>query len=84
MVVAAFADQAGVLSTPQGAFYAFPKVPADRSDEDWARQLLHEHGVAVVPGSAFGTSGAGHVRLSYACGRDDLERGLTAMRGLLG
>lgn len=83
MVVAAFADQTGVLSTPQGAFYAYPKVPVDRSDEEWARQLLHEHGVAVVPGSAFGTCGAGHVRLSYACGRADLERGLTAMRGLL-
>lgn len=80
MVVAAFADQPDMLCTPQGAFYAFPKVPAGRSDEEWARQLLHEHGVAVVPGSAFGTSGVGHVRLSYACGQVDLERGLTAMR----
>ena len=80
MVVAAFADQPGMLVAPQGAFYAFPKVPAGQTADGWARHLLQTHGVAIVPGDAFGEYGSGYVRLSYACGRADLEHGLAAMR----
>lgn len=82
LVVNAFADQPGALVTPQGAFYAFPKVPEGTSSDQWARRLLQQGGVAVVPGDAFGESGAGYVRLSYACGRTDLEHGLAVMREL--
>jgi aspartate/methionine/tyrosine aminotransferase len=80
MVIAAFDDLPDALVAPQGAFYAFPKVAEGRSADDWARHLLQEHGVAVVPGSAFGTSGEGYLRISYACGRPDVERGLAAIR----
>jgi len=59
---------------PQGAFYAFPSIEVTGlSDEDFAEQLLKEHKVAVVPGSAFGESGKGHIRCSYATSRENLS-----------
>jgi aminotransferase len=53
---------------PMGAFYCFPEVSSATglSAEDFAQQLLAEEHVAVVPGEAFGPSGAGHVRACYA------------------
>ncbi len=61
----------------QGAFYAFPDVTSyGLSDDDLADRLLVEAGVAVVPGSAFGPGGAGHVRISYATDYDRLAIGL--------
>jgi aminotransferase len=52
---------------PQGAFYVFPCVKAlGTSDEKLAEYLLREANVALVPGSAFGEYGQGHLRLSYA------------------
>ena len=44
---------------------------------DFAAALLVEERVAIVPGEEFG--GAGHVRLSFACGRDAIERGMDAL-----
>ncbi len=52
---------------PKGAFYCFPDVSrTGMDDETFAQQLLREERVAVVPGTAFGPSGAGHVRICYA------------------
>jgi aminotransferase len=52
---------------PRGAFYAFPSiVSTGLSSEQFAERLLLEERVAVVPGSAFGPSGEGHVRCCYA------------------
>jgi aminotransferase len=53
---------------PQGAFYCFPNVSdaTGLDDETFAQELLREEKVAVVPGSAFGPPGAGHVRMCYA------------------
>ena len=52
---------------PQGAFYAFPSIASTGlSSEAFCERLLHEQQVAVVPGSAFGKSGDGHVRISYS------------------
>jgi aminotransferase len=53
---------------PEGAFYCFPRVSdaTGLDDEAFAQELLREEHVAVVPGSAFGASGAGHVRVCYA------------------
>ncbi|UNQ73997.1 aminotransferase class I/II-fold pyridoxal phosphate-dependent enzyme [Infirmifilum sp. NZ] len=50
---------------PAGAFYAFPRVEANMSDEEFARRLLLEEKVFVVYGSGFGPVGAGHVRLVF-------------------
>ena len=52
---------------PEGAFYAFPDISSTGlSSEDFAQRLLHEERVACVPGDAFGPSGAGYLRCSYA------------------
>lgn len=52
---------------PEGAFYCFPDIrPTGLTSEEFAEKLIHEESVAVVPGDAFGPSGAGFVRCSYA------------------
>jgi aminotransferase len=62
---------------PLGAFYAFPKISSTGlSDDEFTERLLTEERVAVVPGSAFGPSGAGHVRMCYATAYDQLEEAL--------
>jgi aminotransferase len=66
---------------PRGAFYAFPSIAATGlSDEAFAEQLLMEEKVAVVPGSAFGECGVGHVRACYAQSYDLIEEALVRMR----
>lgn len=63
---------------PKGAFYCFPDVrPSGLTDEAFAEQLLAEHCVAVVPGSAFGPSGDGYVRCAYATSMTKIEDALT-------
>jgi aminotransferase len=62
---------------PQGAFYAFPQVShLGLSSEMFAERLLREQHVAVVPGDAFGPSGAGFVRACYATSMDKIEAAL--------
>ncbi len=46
------------------------------SSDEFAERLLHEEQVAVVPGSAFGPSGEGHVRMCYATAYDQLEEAI--------
>ena len=59
---------------PEGAFYAFPDITSTGlSSEDFAQQLLQEEHVACVPGSAFGPSGEGYLRCSYATAIDQVE-----------
>lgn len=52
---------------PEGAFYAYPYVGGfGLSSEEFCDRLLHEHKVAIVPGTAFGERGEGYARISYA------------------
>lgn len=70
------------LSTfePRGAFYAFPNIRASgMDDETFAETLLHEEGVAVVPGNAFGPGGDGFVRACYATAYEKIEEALLRM-----
>lgn len=63
------------LLTPQGAFYAFPRITSTlTSDEMTAR--FAESGVLVRSGSEFGPSGEGHIRISFATDVASLEEGL--------
>lgn len=65
---------------PNGAFYAFPSIESTGlTDYEFAERLLTEQQVAVVPGSAFGNSGSGHVRCAYAVSREDLREALRRM-----
>ncbi len=52
---------------PEGAFYIFPSIESTGlTSEEFCEKLLYEKNVAVVPGNAFGASGEGHIRISYA------------------
>ena len=58
---------------PKGAFYAFPSIGGTGlSSEEFAEQLLKEQRVAAVPGNAFGESGEGFIRCSYATSREEI------------
>ena len=61
----------------QGAFYVFPDISHfGMSSDEFATRLLHEQKLAVVPGTAFGECGEGHLRISYAYSLRDLSRAL--------
>ena len=64
---------------PAGAFYVFPKIVWDESATDAAQALL-ARGVITTPGDAFGSLGAGHLRLSFAASREKLRAGLEIVR----
>ena len=83
-MVAAFAERRDVLldglndmgldtPTPQGAFYAMPRVP-----DGWADAVI-DRDVVVVPGEAFGEHGKGYARLSYATDEESLHEALDVM-----
>jgi aminotransferase len=62
---------------PRGAFYAFPRITSTGlSSDEFTERLLTEERVAVVPGDAFGPSGAGHVRMCYATSYERLQEAL--------
>ncbi|MFA6320528.1 MAG: aminotransferase class I/II-fold pyridoxal phosphate-dependent enzyme [Candidatus Omnitrophota bacterium] len=62
---------------PEGAFYAFPSIKeTGLSSLEFSSRLLKQEKVAVVPGTAFGPSGEGYVRISYATGFDKLKEAM--------
>ena len=63
---------------PKGAFYCFPNVSeaTGLSETEFAERLLEEERVGVVPGVAFGPSGAGHVRACYATAYEQIEEAM--------
>ena len=77
MFVAGLNDIGLPTFEPKGAFYAFPSIrPTGLTSEEFSERLLFEQKVAVVPGSAFGPSGEGHVRMTLATGYDQLQEAL--------
>jgi aminotransferase len=69
---------------PRGAFYAFPSIAASgMNSDDFAWRLLEEQEVALVPGNAFGASGAGFVRASYATAYEDIEEALNRIESFM-
>lgn len=65
---------------PMGAFYVFPCIKEfELSSEEFANRLLSEEKVAIVPGTAFGDSGEGFLRISYAYSIDNLRKALTRL-----
>ncbi|WP_247008606.1 pyridoxal phosphate-dependent aminotransferase [Halorientalis litorea] len=65
-----------------GAFYAFPECPGDDA-EAFAEELLREERVAVVPGTAFGEGGDGHLRVSYATGLGQLKQAMARIESFI-
>ena len=69
---------------PRGAFYVFPSIKSTGlSSEEFCSRLLVEHKIACVPGTAFGASGEGHIRCSYATSIDKLSIALERMEAFV-
>ncbi len=69
---------------PHGAFYVFPSVKSTGlTSEEFCNRLLQEQHVAVIPGDAFGESGAGHVRISYSYSMAHLREACSRIRDFL-
>lgn len=70
---------------PRGAFYAFPSIAGTgMTSTEFSERLLFEEQVAVIPGDAFGPSGAGHVRACYATSYEQLEEALVRIGRFVG
>ena len=62
---------------PYGAFYIFPNISEfGMTSDEFATRLLHEEKVAVIPGTAFGRCGEGHLRVSYAYSIEELKNAM--------
>lgn len=70
---------------PYGAFYIFPNISEfGLTSEEFATRLVQEEKVAVVPGSAFGESGEGFIRISYAYSIEELKEAFSRVERFIG
>ncbi len=77
LIVRGFNSMGLECFNPQGAFYVFPDIRrTKKTSMQFATDLLEAQNVAVVPGTAFGDSGEGFIRCSYATGRKEIEEAL--------
>ena len=80
LMVESFRDMGLSCFEPLGAFYVFPGIQkTGLSSEDFCQRLLREKKVVTVPGTAFGASGEGYIRCSYATGIAKLTEALDRM-----
>ena len=71
-------------SMPGGGFYAFPKViGTGMNGKDFAKKCLHDAGVAIVPGTAFGKKAIDYVRFSFAASEDNISKALENIKKML-
>ena len=69
---------------PGGGFYAFPKViGTGMNGKEFAKKCLHEAGVAIVPGTAFGKKAEDYVRFSFAASQDNISQALENIKKML-
>lgn len=77
----AFAELGMDCFEPYGAFYIFPCIKRfGMSSDEFANRLLQEEKIAIVPGTAFGDSGEGYLRVSYAYSLEDLQKAISRIR----
>jgi aminotransferase len=83
-VVRRFNEMGLSCHLPRGSFYAFPEVaPTGLNEVDFCHRLLREKEVAVVPGTAFGSHGKGHVRASFSTSYENLVEATDRMESFL-
>jgi len=83
-IVASLNEAGMACHMPAGAFYAFPSIRGlGMSSMDFARDLLEKEKVALVPGNAFGSHCADHVRISYASSYDNLREAVVRIKRYL-
>ena len=72
-------------SLPGGAFYAFPNViGTGMNGNEFAKKCLHDAGVAIVPGTAFGKKAIDYVRFSFAASQDNIYKALENIKKIIG
>ena len=80
LLVKGFRDMGLSCFEPLGAFYVFPSIKSTGlTSDNFAERLLREQKVVAVPGTAFGASGEGYIRCSYATGLNQLMEALERM-----
>ena len=83
-VVKALNEMGLTCFEPRGAFYVFPSIQiSGLTSEEFCEHLLREKEVAIIPGDAFGASGEGYARISYAYSVDHLETAMRRIRAFL-
>ena len=83
-VVKSLNDMGLTCFEPRGAFYVFPSIQIrGLTSSEFCEQLLREKEVAIIPGSAFGASGEGYARISYAYSVDHLQTAMKRIREFL-
>ena len=83
-VVKALHEMGLTCFEPRGAFYVFPSIQiSGLTSSEFCEQLLREKEVAIIPGSAFGASGEGYARISYAYSVDHLQTAMKRIREFL-
>ena len=83
-VVKSLNDMGLTCFEPRGAFYVFPSIQiSGLTSSEFCEKLLREKEVAIIPGSAFGASGEGYARISYAYSVDHLQTAMKRIREFL-
>jgi len=73
------------FTVPKGAFYVFPDFSRfEKSDDAFAEYLLRKAGVVTAPGSGFGKTGEGHLRISYSVSYELVREGMERLKKCLG
>ena len=84
LLVKSFNDMGLSCFDPKGAFYVFPCIKSTgMTSDDFCKELLYKKRVAIVPGTAFGESGEGYARVSYAYSVEHLVEALSRIREFL-
>ena len=85
LMVAGFNKMGLACREPKGAFYAFPSIKSTgMTSEEFCEKLLYSKKVAVVPGTAFGNSGEGFIRVSYCYSTEHIKEALSRIAEFLG
>ena len=84
LLVQGFNDMGLECFEPEGAFYVFPSIKSTgMTSSEFCEKLIYSKKVAVVPGNAFGASGEGYVRVSYAYSLKHLQTALDRIKEFL-
>lgn len=84
LITKGFTELGMTCFEPKGAFYVFPSIQiTGMTSDQFAEALLHEEKVALVPGSAFGASGEGFVRCSYAASVENITEAINRIERFL-
>ena len=81
LIVKGFNEMGLDCFEPEGAFYIFPSIKkTGLSSQQFCEQLIEKYRVAVVPGDAFGESGEGYIRVSYAYSLQHIKTALERIK----